>query len=243
MDTSSGSLTRLITDKHDRMTDQMIRRLENLDESTGRGLEDLKGEMKGIKRSISVMKGEIKDLIKSNNDTKELFKELEEKLGTLQINIENSGCQCQHVIAEQSANDLESDRYQRATWHRRTESAHGALGQGGSRQQHMSEATHSSKSARQSGKGSKSQRSITLNNRQGSKAGDERKKHFAELGTTRGAVPNIQDHPAYAGVRQGLGQVYGPDHDGMPTVFNSGQYANSSFSDGHWYQQAYGQNQ
>ena len=240
VDSVSGSLSRLITDKHDRVMDQTIRRLENLEELISRELRSLRGEVKDIKKQVSNLKEGLKDTSRSNDGTKDLLKGLEGKFEALEKHVQEHGCKCQHVVAEQSLSEPESDRQRRNKSHRRTESAHGALGQGEQREQYRSSASRSSNSGRQSGNSSRRHRSNTLSGQPGSGASDEKREYFTELGQARGPVPDIKDHPAYAGVHQGTGQVYGHDQSRMPTVLNGLPYENPSLSDGRWYQQAYG---
>ena len=66
-----------------------------------------------------------------------------------------------------------------------------------------------------------------------------RREYFAELGAARGAVPDLRNHPAYAGTLQGQGLGNGKNE--MPAPPNVLPFRNPSLGVGEWYQKAYGQ--
>jgi len=246
IDSSSGSLSRLITDKHDRAMDQTLRRLENLEDTVGKGLRNLKGEVREIRRDVSNLHGDLNHVVKGNERITELIEELKAKLQTLDSHVEEHACRCQSSATEHTPSDPGSDRQQRYASHRRTESAHGALGHSEQRKQHQRGASRPSKGARQSASGSRGHRSRsnTLSSQPANRISDERstmREYFAELGATRGKTPDLRDHPAYAGVQQDQARGYEQDQHGM---VKDSPYENPSpsLSDGRWYQQAYGQN-
>lgn len=248
MDSTAGSLSKLITDKHDKMIDQTIRRLENLEETVSKGFRNFKADFKDIKKDIGHLKEEFKDGVKSSDKVEDLIKGLDRKLEALENGVEEHGCKCQLAIAERSPSEPEGGRQRVATSHRRTESANanGAVSQGDQRQQYQSGASRSSTSARHSGNSYKVHRSNTVSSQLGNRMNEEmekRREYFAELGAARGPMPDLRDHPAYSGVQQNQGQTYGQDQNGMPSILNVLPYEHPSLSDGHWYQQAYGQGQ
>lgn len=246
IDSTAASLSKLITDKHDKIMDQTIRRLENLEEMVSKGFRNLKADFKDIRKDISSLEGEFKEVVKSSDKVEDLCKGLDGKLEALEKGVEEHGCKCHLAITERSPSESKSESQQRATSHRRTESAHGSLGQGEQRQQHRSGASRSSTSARHSGNSNRVHRSNTVNSQLGNRTSDERdtrREYFAELGAARGPMPELRDHPAYSGLQQGQGQMYGHDQNGMPAVLNGLPFQHPSLSDGRWYQQAYGQNQ
>ena len=242
IDTTFGSSSRLINDKHDRMIDQTIRRFENLEETVGKELKTLKGEVKEIKKDVGNLGGDLKEVVNGTERNTELIKGLHEKLKVLDEHIEESARKCSQIVIEQSASEPGFDRHQRAQSHRRAESARGAFGQGEQRQHYGSGASRSSNSARHSGASSRGHRSNTVSSQPDNRLSDERsmrREYFAELGAARGAVPDIRNHPAYAGTPQG--QSLGNTMNGMSLRPNGLPHENSTLSDGGWYQQAYGQ--
>ena len=54
IDTAFSSLSRLIIDKHDRMMDQTLHRLESLEDVVSKGLRAVKGEIKDVSKASSV---------------------------------------------------------------------------------------------------------------------------------------------------------------------------------------------
>ena len=246
IDNTGGSLSRLITDKHDRIMDQTIRRLENLEETVSKGFRNLKADFRDIRKDVGTLKGEVKEVMKNSDRDLELFRELDGKVQLLGKYVEEHSCTCQLAITEQSPSEPKSERQREVASHRRTESAHGALGQGEQRQLYRSGASYSSASARHSGNSSKTHRSNTVNSQLGNGMSSEvntRKEYFAELGAARGPMPDLRDHPAYSGMQQDPGEICGHDQNGMPSVLNGLPYQHPSLSDGRWYQQAYGQKQ
>ena len=242
IDSTAASLSRLITDKHDEIMDQTIRRLESLEEMVSKGFRNLKADFKDIRKDISSLEGEFKNVVKSSDKIEDLCKGLDGKLEALEKGVEEHGCKCQLAIAERSPSEAKRGSQQRA----RTESAHGALGQGEQRRQHRSGASRSSTSARHSGNSNRVHGSDTVNSQLVNRTSDERdtrREYFAELGAARGPMPDLRDHPAYSGMQEGQGQMYGHDQNGMPAVLNGLPFQHPSLSDGRWYQQAYGQNQ
>ena len=242
LDTAFASLSRLITDKHDRMVDQTIRRLENLEDATSKGLRAIKGEVKDLKKDVGSLRGDLKDAVSGNDGAKELIKGLEEKLQALDKHIEEHARSYEGNPREQSASEPDYDRHQQASSHRRAESAHGAFGQGEQRQNYGSGVSRSSNSARQSGTSSRGHRSNTVSSHICNGVSDERsarREYFAELGAARGAVPDIRNHPAFAGTPQGQG--LGNGQVAVTATPNGPPLRNPSLGVGEWYQKAYGQ--
>ena len=241
-------MSRLITDKHDRMMDQTIRRSENLEDMMNKGFRCIRADIKDVRKDFGNLKKETKEIVKSSNGTGELIRQLEGKLEAIDKSVEKYGREIQHSIsiAEQSTSEPESDRQQRAKSRRRTESAHGALGSGDHHHQYRSGASRSSNSVRHSGNSGRAHRPNTPSGQIGSRMSDERstrREYFTELGAAIGPMPDLRDHPAFAASQPvQLPQDYGHGQPGMPVALNGGTYENQSLGDGRWYQQAYGHN-
>lgn len=254
IDSTFGTLSRMMTDKHDRIMDQTIRRLENLEDTLSTVFRDLKSEFGDLKKHLSELQMGTDDVMKRGKGTVETITAVHDRLIALEKHVEDLACKCQHSSTEQNTSEPESGRHRRSKTtsnasHRRTESAHPFIGQTESRQHYQTGVSRTSSNARASGASSRRNRSNTVNSQQQptSRMSDERsnrREHFAELGAARGPVPDLRDHPAFAD-RQHVQQQafgYGGLHqDGMPMVLNGLPYENPSLSDGRWYQQAYGQ--
>ena len=246
IDSTAGSLSRLITDKHDRIMDQTIRRLESIEEAVNKGFRNIRADFKDVRKDIGTLKGELKNAMESSGRIQDVFRMLEEKLDALEKGVEEHSCKCQLTTTDRSPRMPEREHQKRAGSHRRTESAHGALGQGKHRQQYQSGASRSSNSPRHSGNSNRAHRSNTLNCQSGNGMNDEmnkRREYFTELGATRGPKPDLRDHPAYSGMHQAQGQMYSHEQKEVPSILNDLPYEHPSLSNGRWYQQAYGQNQ
>ncbi len=236
-----GSLSRLVADKHDRVMDQTIRRLENLEETVTKGQKNGKGDVKDMKKEFSNLKAEVRNVIKGNDEIKDLIKALDEKIGKLEKKVEASGCKGQSVATDTTGHEAETSRAQKGDIvHRRTESAHNG-GNPERLQQNQSGANHSASARHQSGNSSKGRRSNTTSGGgAGSAAGSSRREYFTELGASRGPVPDVREHPAYSGGQQGYDLAY--DSNGMPVglgVSDTTIFQAPSFSEG-WYQRVYG---
>ena len=245
IDSTARSMSNLITDKHDKIMDQTIRRLESLEETVSKGFRNLKADLKDIRKDIGGLKEESKDTMESSDKIQELFKGLDGKFEALEKGVTEHSCKCQHAIAERSRSEPENEPQEKVASHRRTESAHGALDQGEQRPQYRNGASRSTTSARQSGKSEKAHRSNTVNGQLSNRMSSDmntRREYFTELGAARGPMPDLRDHPAYSGMPQGEGEIYGHEQDGILSILNGLPFKHPSLSDGGWYQQAYGRN-
>ena len=257
MDSSFGSLSRLVSDKHDRMMDQTIRRLDKLEELLTKGLGSLKGEVREIRRAIDNVQGDVKDtrgeLRAAHVDVKDIrvvrdvlveFTEMVNgKLEGLEKIMEEHAIKHEYSNAEQSVGNSETDHRYRSegtsqSSQRRTESAHPTFGQGEIRQQERSQVNAN---------GGRRNRSYTANSqRPSSTVSDERSNrrgYYIEMEAARGPAPDLRDHPAYAGSQraqgEGLGHGHGPN--AMSDVLSRLPFKVPSLTDGKWYEKAYGQ--
>lgn len=246
IDSTAGSLSKLITDKHDKLMDQTIRRLETLEETVSKGFRNIKADFKDIRKDVGSLKAEIRDVVASSDRVQDLIKILDGKIDALEKGVEEHSCKCQLAAAERSPSDSRSEPQKEVLSHPRTESASGSLVHGEQRQPYRSGASRSSTSARHSENSNRAHRSNTTDSQLGNRVSgdiDARREYFAELGAARGPMPDLRDHPAYSGIQQDQGQIYGQVESGMPSVLNGLPFKHPSLSNGRWYQEAYGQNQ
>lgn len=247
IDTAFNALSRLVADKHDRGLDQIVRRIENLDHDFNRGFKNIRFEIQNFKKDVGNLQDSFRDIRKSSDDIMKLIGGLEEKLeGIEKKRISEQSCTCQSLHNEQRSSQQNNDRQQyRLATHRRTESAHGALGHGEQRPQYHGAASRSSSKGRPSETTGRCHRSSTLSSQIGigvSDAEGSSKEDNVEHRSTKNHMPDLRDHPAYAHHHRGAGLVY--DSDGLPlglAVSNGIPYASQTLVNGGWYQQAYGQ--
>ena len=252
LDSSFGSLSRLITDKHDRVIDQTIRRLENVEEALNKGFRNLRNDIRDIRKYVGNLQTDLKDIKTQHSDNAEIVQGLDAKFQALEKQIEEHACKCYRSPVEQTGSEPESDRPGRSetlsrTSHRRTESAHPTVGQVEATQSYPGGASRTNNSGRISGASSRRDRSNTVTSQPPpGRMSDERsnrREYFAELGAARGPMPDLRDHPAFADSQQAPEQHYGYAHSqsSLPVSMSGFPYENPSLSDGRWYQQAYGQ--
>ncbi|KAL6717108.1 hypothetical protein ACLMJK_005023 [Lecanora helva] len=252
IDTTFNSLSRLITDKHDRVIDQTIRRLESLEEALSKGFRNMRNDIRDIRKSVGNLQTDCKDIKTQQYGNNDLVRTLNAKLQALEKQIEEHVCKNHYSPALQSGSELESDRANRSrplsrVSQRRPESVHSTVGHAETGQQDRGGVGHATNSTRAKGISSRRDRSNTINSQpSSSRISDERsnrREYFAELGAARGPVPDIRDHPAFANSQQGQDQGYGyrQSQNSISTASGGLPYNNPSLSNGGWYQQAYGQ--
>ena len=241
IETCFGSLSRLVTDKHDRIIDQTIRRLENLEEMVGKGQKSGRGDIKDIKKEISSLKAEMKDVVKGSDTVKDLTKALDEKIEKLEKKVDECGCKCQHASPDTNGSESEISRAQQSIHvHQRAESAH-APENPVQRHPYQSGAGHSTSGRHRSGNSSRARSNTMGGSGQGSAPGSSRREYFENLGLARSPAPDLRDHPAFAGTQQGYGRAY--DANGMRVglgVSDAAPFESTSLNHG-WYQRAYGE--
>ncbi|MCJ1277241.1 hypothetical protein MMC21_005051 [Puttea exsequens] len=241
IDSSFASLSRLVTDHHERAMDQILRRLDKLEDIVGKGFRNMKTEVKDVRKEVGSHSAEIRYISRGNDRAKELMEELDHKLQKTQEYMDDYICKCHMSTPEHSSSEPENNRIRQAATHRRTESANGVLGSGTPGKRYQNRVNRSSTSARRSDTSNTRYRSNTLDSQADKSTSDEksmRREYFAELGATRGPVPDLREHPAYASIPQNpptrFEQELNAKKNGQP-------YDSPSLSDGRWYQQAYGQ--
>ena len=255
IDTCFGSLSRLVTDKHDKIADQMIRRMENLEETVEQWMKNFKAELGNVKKDVGTLKKEGKETGRQHEGSMQLLKTIEEKLGTLEKKFEEGACKCQFALpTEKTRRESEASSHRKSgntvgsgVERRGSEGPHAAaISQ--RQQQHRNGTSNSSAGVRHSGTSGRARRS---NTESGSAAGGvtndmiARRDYFTEMGATLGPEPDLREHPAFSGVQQGHGQAYGQDRNAVPVPMRAGlldrsPYAVPSFGDGAWYREAYG---
>ena len=235
LDSCFASLGRLVTEKHDRTLDQVIRRLENLEESVKKGQKYGKGETRDIRKELSSLKEEFKTVVEGSRGIENLIKALTEKVGNIEPKVGHG-----NPAAANSAGINGTGYPNTHHGHRRIGSAH-TSGNFEQREQHLSGASHSNSTRHQSSNSSNGRDPNTLSGgRPGSATGVSRRHYFTELGAVRGPAPDLRDHPAYSGSNRGCSQAL--DASSLPVGIGSSDaeaFQAPSFSES-WYARAYG---
>ncbi|KAL8658431.1 MAG: hypothetical protein Q9226_000999 [Calogaya cf. arnoldii] len=227
-----GSLMRLTTDNTDRAIDKMVRRAEESQEMTEKGLKLLKSEMKDLKKEVSGLRKELANASEATDQMKDSIGSVGRRLDGLDERMGEIGTYFQPAAVEAS----ESEREERSMcWQgnrsprRRSRSTHAsASSRYDYRQPYTSGTTSGSASTQHSVISSHGRRSITASSRAAARRSDERsgrKEVSARSETT--VEPDLRDHPAYRRVME----VPGPSNP----IYQTPDYGET------WYQQAYGQ--
>ena len=244
-----GSLSRQIADRHDRVLDRVLLRIDNFEEKISRELKGLKVEFNSLRKEIGKLRASVSETTHGHDSILKELQTLSGKINDLEKHTAQVKCKDHIRFIDQSNSGSNADRPQRHFKHRRTESAHGSLGGPlayddqclPSHQKNGTAplaASRSSSKIRQSGH-SNGSRTEGLRSRAGTGSSQQesgvRRAVFAELGM-RGenkTVPDVRDHPAY---RQQ--DSYVEKREAMAET--GGFSGEASLGEGGWYHQAYG---
>ena len=267
LDSCFGSLSRLVTDKHDHTVDHLLRRLESHERKVEKSHKSLKGDIKDIRQDMESLREDVQNIQKSIDWLKESAEGTDVKTNTidskvdkiqsssdsfhhtladLNLSVHAVGAKCDRIAehTRQSAS-TESKQQHNGQSPSRSQSTNASPALQSQRHQHQSGASQTSGSGWQSDSNSRSRRSNTASGGVGARSSDgrsSRRQHFAEMGVAMGEAPDLRQHPAYISQQQN----YGYDSNGAAMAMDSGGtiYHIPSFT-GHgpngWYQQAYGQ--
>ncbi|MCJ1465496.1 hypothetical protein MMC07_004114 [Pseudocyphellaria aurata] len=230
MDQCFASLSRVVTDKPDRITDRLAKEFESSDDKIDGVLKSVKGELRELQKEALSRHKETKELLDSIREqvgkldlavkeTGVKMDALDKKLDEVNLGVKETGAKMDaldkkldEVNASDEQNDSEREilaRPRYASTHRRTESARPNLGQSERRQRRRSP-SRSPTGLRQGGQtgGSSRGRQATAENGTGTGAlrrvsARARERNFlARLGEMRGPPPALSEHPAYRRERE-----------------------------------------
>ena len=268
IDSCFGSLSRLVTDKHDHTVDLLLRRLESHERKVEKAHKSLKGDVKDIKQDVESLRADVKHIQKSNEGLKDSLKGTEAKTGTMNSKLEHIqsklakldqaltsvsagvhevGAKCDGITEQTGSQSIVSQYPQQHNGlsPTRSQSTHASPGLQCQRQQYPSGPSPTSGGGRQSGANSRGRRSNTASGGDGARSSDgrsSRREYYAEMGATMGEAPDLRQHPAFLSQQQN----YGYDANGVAlgmasdgTLFQIPSFAGHGPNG--WYQQAYGQ--
>ena len=263
LDQSFASLSRLITDKSDKVVDQVLRHLDHSDDKMERATKVIKGEIREFKKDAITRHREIKEGLKAVDGIPQQLTTVLDTLKELGIKIDALPQQLSTVLdtlkelgikidALEKKMDEESDsgseremvvRQPDESMRRRTESAHATLAHNEHRRRRPSHTSNGLRQGRQVSRGR--QNSMDDEGGSGARRHGGRRihgPHYTHVGVAlRGEPPDIRQHPAY---RQEQGQP--PEHSqgasraAVEFPVRSTSYQASSLQNGGWYHQAYG---
>lgn len=221
-----SGLTRLVTDKHDRTVNQVVLRLESLEERLERrskkmeaDLEEMKGDLEEMKKEITSRHEESsQECLKGFNSVRELVRGVDYKMGSLEKKVEECSCTSRYQRANGELSgcraefDLSPRRPNQSPKHRRTESAQATfpaqessplrsfpLGSHATCGTKKNSRSSDGKSDYSSSQGRHSN-STSISARSSNDRCASRREFFADLVAARGQQqppPDLSQHPAY----------------------------------------------
>lgn len=268
LDSCFGSLSRLVTDKHDHTVDHLLRRLESHERKVEKAHKSLKGDVKDMKQEVELLRADVQQMQENKEHLSESFKRQDEKADTLNskleklqskltdldktvadvgANVRGIGDKCDAITEQTGRRSIVSEYPQQHNGlsPTRSHSTQASPGLQSQRQQHESGASQTSGTGRQSSTTSRGRRANTTSGGVAARSSDgrsSRREYYADMGTTLGEAPDLRQHPAFVSQQQN----YGHDANGIALGMASDGtvYQIPSFA-GHgpngWYQQAYGQ--
>lgn len=227
IENSFASLIRLVTDKHDMTVNQVVLRLETLEERLERrskkveaDLEEIKGDLEEMKKELISRQEELsKECLKGFNSVRELVRGVDYKMGSLEKKVEECSYTSQYRCGngELSGGRIEFDlsprRPNQSPKHRRTESAQATFpAQEPSPVRSLPLGSHATSAARKQSRSSgdgksdysssqgRHSNSTSTSARSSNDRSASRREFFADLVATRGQQPpppDLSQHPAY----------------------------------------------
>lgn len=268
LDSCFGSLSRLVTDKHDHTVDHLLRRLESHERKVEKSHKSMKGDVKDMKQEVELLRADFRQMQENNEHFSQSFKRQDEKADNLNSKLEklqskiadldktvadvgahvhDIGHKCDAIAEHTGRRSIVSEYPQQHNGPSptRSHSTQASPGMQSQRQQYGSGASHTSGSGRPSGTIGRGRRANTASGGVAAGSSDgrgSRREYYADIGTNLGEAPDLRQHPAFVSQQQN----YGYDANGVALGMASDGtvYQIPSFA-GHgpngWYQQAYGQ--
>ena len=231
LDVAFGSLSRLVADKHDRVLDHVLRRLDDIEEGITKNHKAVKSELKSFSGELGKMKAILSGFNSIQESQQEHAQAFRDRLDGLEKAIEK------HTHSLQKALEAKNEFSTRINAHRRTESEHSNLTAGNGRS--VDRSASKSRFSKGGTKTSVSQPEHGTNDER-----QLRRENLPGFGAVLGPKPDIRNHPAYAGIPQPQHPMV--DQNGIPIsdMSHTGDvlYGARNFDEAGWYQQAYGTN-
>ncbi|KAL9032985.1 MAG: hypothetical protein Q9214_007725, partial [Letrouitia sp. 1 TL-2023] len=217
VDSCFNTLFKMTTENTDKIMDQVVRRLEDMQDTFQKALKAVKGDIREVKRDVGHAMADIQKMRQGVEGNNKVIQAREEKLSGLETKLEDVALRCQQFSLKaefarnethyQTPRQMSPQKSPQRSPKRRSGIDHAAFVCNGQRQQIRSGTTHSSDGARQSANSSQGRQSDTAGKNAARRISDERsarREYFAELGAARGPMPDLRDHPAFAAPQQDL---------------------------------------
>jgi hypothetical protein len=232
IDSGINCLTRILADKTDRISDQLVRRLEAMEEKAEKSRKDLESKLKEVLKECVNLSQENKGILKELDLMKDAMKAMHLKTELVKGLLEESRCN------DHSRQNKPSESTGQSPDHEQVTAKHVPQNKTAS----GSSASSQIRQAQTSVHGSQEHLSSPISSE---RAGGSSKKNL--LLQTEGVerqAPDLKDHPAFSGGQSSHPLIYSetPSEDsGSGVVCMLPIFQTPSFRDGGWYKQAYGQ--
>ena len=225
-----NSLTRVLTDKSDRILDQLVRRLEGFEEKTEKGTKNAESKVTELREEIAKLSQENKAILKEIGVIKDSLRGLDLKMELVSGNIEEKRCQiCRRQGTHGGSESRSPER--KPAMPKRSLDLTSQESSGNGQQRRVQASTPSSQGHQSS--------PLIAGRARGSD-----KIILAQLESKDRQPPDLRDHPAFAGGQSDHPLTFSetPSEESRPRVVGDLHlFQTPSFSDGGWYNQAYGQ--
>ena len=270
LDSCFGSLSRLVTDKHDNTIDHLLRRLESHEKKVEKVQKNLRSDIKDMKQDVECLRSDIRHIQQNNDAFKNSLKNTNVKLDTMSSKLDNAasksansdqafadisaavrkvGAKCDRIGEQARRPSIASEGYQphNGPSPTRSQSTNASPGLQSQRLLYQSGGSQTSGGGRQGDMNSRSRPSNSTSGGAGPRSSDgrsSRRQYYAEIGATMGEPPDLRQHPAYLPPQQQ--QPHGYDANGLAMgMASDGTLYHIPPLSGHgpngWYQQAFGQ--
>lgn len=238
IDSGVSCLTRLLTDKTDRILDQLVRRLEALEEKVEKGTKDLESKVRDVRKECAILSQDNKALLKEFEKMKNSMKGLDLKADFMRGKIEESQCLDRCCQGKPPSGEPQNPDLQQAAPKRspETKTAFESSGQNQQRKAPASDTT----SHRTQGSTQGHRSSQTSSGRAERSSNEE---ILAQINRADRQPPDLRDHPAYTGGQSEHPLIFSEtpsDDSGTAVTSTPPLFHTPSFRDGGWYKQAYG---
>lgn len=123
-----GSLSRQLADRHDRVLDRVLLRIDNFEDNMCKELKGLRADFNSLKKEVGKLRVSVSEVTRSHSAILKDCQCLSSKVDNLEKHVVLMKEKDHITFADQSNSESNVDRLQRVAKHGRAESAHGSLG-------------------------------------------------------------------------------------------------------------------
>ena len=245
IDSIFTSLSRQITDKHDRVLDRVLIRIDNVEERLSKDVKGIKSEMNSVRKELDKMRASAVQNPTGYETIIDALQTFDGKLDALEGHVDQIKCKGHIQFADPNIGETNGQRHRHQPPPHHIRSAHGSVDGSSSsgdrlyRLQHRNETVASSRSpsrSRHSGNSNGSElkgprsRAASVS---GWQADEARMEVDRGMGRGKMGGPDLRDHPAYQ-QQKDVGRM------DRSLTLEGETLPKQALSEEGWYQQAYG---